>query len=81
MTQTELVRKKKTQNHEWPVKDMLAVAFRVSLDGSLEMSSTCSGRIELQQFCLSGQIVCLGVTVMIDNLLITDIVMETVSDH
>lgn len=59
----------------------MAVAFRVSLDGSTEMSSKSSGRIEPWQFCLSGQIVCLGVIEMIDTLLLTlpDILTESVS--
>lgn len=60
---------------------MLAVAFRVSLDGSTEMSSKSSGRIEPWQFCLSGQIVCLGVIEMIDTLLLTLLDILTVSEQ
>lgn len=63
--------RKKSKKHEWPVKDMLAAALRVSLDDSLEMSRKSGGRIEPWQFCLSGQIVCFGVMEMMDNVLIT----------
>lgn len=61
---------------------MLAVAFRVSLDGSMEMSSRSSGRIEPWQFCLSGQLLCLGVIETIENLFITllDNIMEAVNN-
>lgn len=57
------------KKHKWNVSDILAVA-RVSLDGYINVSTTSSGRIELWQFCLSGQIVFLEVIEMIDDLLI-----------
>lgn len=59
----------------------MTVAFRVSLDGSTEMSSKRSGRSEPWQFCLSG-LVCLGAIEMIDNLLtiLKDIIMEAVNN-
>lgn len=71
----------KNKKHRWNVSDALAVA-RVSLDGFTKVSSKSSGRIEPWQFCLSGQIVFLEVTGMLDDLLVmqSDIITRMVNN-